>query len=61
MLIGKYNKSLIIIYLGVLFAVLGMYFDGATGFYAALPKYNDIPQLNKVYQLIKKNQEAISK
>lgn len=26
MLIGKYNKSLIISYLGVLFAVLGMYF-----------------------------------
>ena len=26
MLIGKYNKSLIISYLGVFFAVLGMYF-----------------------------------
>lgn len=38
-------------------AVLGMYFDGATGFYAALPKANDITELNKVYQLIQRNHD----
>lgn len=37
-------------------AILGMYFDGATGFYAPLPKYDNIPELNKVYQLIQRNQ-----
>ena len=42
-------------------AILGMYFDGATGFYAPLPKYNNIPELNKVYQLIQRNQESTSK
>ena len=31
MLIGKYNKSLIISYLGVIFAVLGMYFLAESG------------------------------
>ena len=42
-------------------AILGMYFDGATGYYAPLPKYNNIAELNKVYQLIQKNQESTSK
>lgn len=42
-------------------AILGMYFDGATGFYAPLPKYDNIAELNKVYQLIQKNQESTSK
>ena len=42
-------------------AVLGMYFDGATGYYAPLPKYNDITELNKIYQLIQRNQESTSK
>lgn len=42
-------------------AILGMYFDGATGFYAPLPKYDNIQELNKVYQLIQKNQESTSK
>lgn len=42
-------------------AILGMYFDGATGYYAPLPKYDNIPELNKVYQLIQKNQESTSK
>lgn len=42
-------------------AVLGMYFDGATGFYAPLPKYDNISELNKVYQLIQRNQESTSK
>ena len=42
-------------------AILGMYFDGATGYYAPLPKYDNIEQLNKVYQLIKSNQESASK
>lgn len=42
-------------------AILGMYFDGATGFYAPLPKYDNISELNKVYQLIQRNQESTSK
>ena len=42
-------------------AILGMYFDGATGYYAPLPKYDNIAELNKVYQLIQKNQESTSK
>lgn len=42
-------------------AILGMYFDGATGYYAPLPKYDNITELNKVYQLIQKNQESTSK
>lgn len=42
-------------------AILGMYFDGATGFYAPLPKYDNILELNKVYQLIQRNQESTSK
>lgn len=42
-------------------AFIGLYFDGATGFYAPLPKYDNLPELNKVYQLIQKNQESVSK
>ena len=42
-------------------AILGMYFDGATGYYAPLPKYDNIPELNKVYQLIQRNQESTPK
>lgn len=42
-------------------AILGMYFDGATGYYAPLPKYDNISELNKVYQLIQRNQENTSK
>ena len=42
-------------------AILGMYFDGATGFYAPLPKYDNLQELNKVYQLIQRNQESVSK
>lgn len=42
-------------------AILGMYFDGATGYYAPLPKYDNIAELNKVYQLIQRNQESTSK
>lgn len=42
-------------------AILGMYFDGATGYYAPLPKYDNISELNKVYQLIQRNQESTSK
>ena len=41
--------------------VLGLYFDGATNYFAPLPKYTDTENLNKVYQLIKKNQESTSK
>lgn len=41
--------------------VLGLYFDGATNYFAPLPKYTDTENLNKVYQLIQKNQESTSK
>lgn len=40
---------------------IGLYFDGATGFYAPLPKYDNLSELNKVYQLIQRNQESTSK
>lgn len=42
-------------------AILGLYFDGATGYYCPLPRYDDINALNKVYELIKRNQESTSK
>lgn len=42
-------------------ALLGMYFDGAVGYYAPLPRYDNITELNKVYQLIQRNQESASK
>lgn len=42
-------------------AILGMYFDGAVGYYAPLPRYDNIAELNKVYQLIQRNQESSSK
>ena len=35
-------------------ATLGMYFDGATGWYTALPNYKNTSELNKVYQLVQK-------
>lgn len=41
--------------------VLGVYFDGAVNYFAPLPKYDNITELNKVYQLIKTNQESFSK
>ena len=41
--------------------VLGLYFDGATNFFEPLPRYDNIAELNKVYQLIKRNQESNSK
>lgn len=42
-------------------AILGMYFDGAVGYYTPLPKYDNLTELNKVYQLIQRNQESTSK
>jgi hypothetical protein len=42
-------------------AILGMYFDGAVGYYAPLPRYDNLTELNKVYQLIQRNQESSSK
>lgn len=41
-------------------ATLGMYFDGATGWYAALPKYTNTVELNKVYQLVQRNRTIIT-
>lgn len=37
--------------------VLALYFDGATNYFAPLPRYDNIADLNKVYQLIQKNSE----
>lgn len=36
--------------------IIGLYFDGATNYFAPLPKYDNIQALNKVYELVKKNQ-----
>lgn len=41
--------------------VLGTYFDGAVNYFTPLPKYDNITELKKVYELIKKNKESISK
>jgi hypothetical protein len=41
-------------------ATLGMYFDGATGWYAALPHYTDTAKLNRVYQLVQENRSIQS-
>jgi hypothetical protein len=41
-------------------ATLGMYFDGATGWYAALPHYTNTVELNKVYQLVQRNRQISS-
>jgi len=41
-------------------ATLGMYFDGATGWYAALPKITNTVELNKVYQLVQRNRQVIT-
>ena len=38
-------------------ATLGMYFDGATGWYAALPHHTNTVELNKVYQLVQRNRQ----
>lgn len=42
-------------------AVLPMYFDGAVGYYAPLPRCNNMEELNKVYSLIEKNSGSVSK
>ena len=42
-------------------ASLGLYFDGATGYYAPLPKPDNLPELNRKYELIKRIQESTSK
>lgn len=36
-------------------ATLGMYFDGAVGWYAALPHHSKIDELSKVYKLVQRN------
>lgn len=46
---------------GISNAIVGLYFDGATGYYATLPKYDNLEDLNKVYNLIQRNQESTSK
>ena len=41
-------------------ATLGMYFDGATGWYKELPNLNDTINLNKVYQLVERHRTIIT-
>lgn len=42
-------------------ASLGMYFDGATGFYGPLPNRSNIEELNRVYQLVQRNRDITAK
>lgn len=41
-------------------AVLPLYFDGAVGYYAPLPKANNTVELNKVYKLVERNMGSTS-
>lgn len=50
-----------ITFLGESNAVLPLYFDGAVGYYAPLPPYTNIQELNKVYKLIEDNRNSASK
>lgn len=38
--------------------VLALYFDGAVNYFAPLPPYDNLLQLEKVYKLIHKNMEV---
>jgi hypothetical protein len=38
--------------------LLALYFDGATNYFTPLPKSTDLHNMNKVYDLIKKNESA---
>lgn len=42
-------------------AILPMYFDGAVGYYAPLPRHDNAPELNKVYNLIQRNKNSTPK
>lgn len=35
--------------------MIGLYFDGAVNYFAPLPRFDDVTNLNKVYSLIQKN------
>lgn len=41
-------------------AVLGLYYDGAVGYYTPLPKWDNLIELNRKYQLIQRIQDSIS-
>ena len=41
--------------------MLALYFDGATNYFAPLPAYNKIQELNKVYKLVEQNMSSTSK
>lgn len=41
-------------------AVLGLYYDGAVGYYTPLPKWDNLTELNRKYQLIQRIQDSIS-
>lgn len=41
--------------------VLGLYFDGAVNYFEPLPKYDNLQELNNIYELVKRNQESTSK
>lgn len=40
--------------------MLALYFDGATNYFAPLPPYNNIAELNKVYKLVERNMGSTS-
>lgn len=42
-------------------SILALYFDGAVNYFCPLPKYDDLDNLNKVYQLVQKNMNSILK
>lgn len=41
--------------------MLALYFDGATNYFTPLPQYLNIQELNKVYNLVKRNMETTPK
>lgn len=41
--------------------MLALYFDGATNYFAPLPAYNNLSELNKVYKLVERNMGISSK
>lgn len=41
--------------------MLALYFDGATNYFVPLPAYNKTQELNKVYNLVKRNMEITPK
>ena len=41
--------------------VIALYFDGAVNYFCPLPSYSNLQELNKVYKLVERNMENVSK